>query len=74
MSDASQLMRPGETRRQRNAADKCRAILSGARANFMAHGFGGASMDAIAEAASVSKMTLYRYFDSKEVLFAGRIE
>tara|TARA_Y100001936_G_scaffold224250_1_gene241710 strand:- start:1056 stop:1259 length:204 start_codon:yes stop_codon:yes gene_type:complete len=26
---------------------------------FMAHGFGGASMDAIAEAVSVSKMTLF---------------
>ena len=63
-----------ETRRQRNAADKRRAILLGARAVFMQHGFGGASMDAIADATSVSKMTLYRYFDSKETLFAGLIE
>lgn len=40
----------------------------------MAEGFGGASMDAIAESAGVSKMTVYRYYDSKEALFAGLIE
>ncbi len=39
----------------------------------MEQGFGGASMDAIADEAGVSKMTLYRYFDSKEALFAGLI-
>ncbi len=65
---------PAPSRRARNAADKRRAILDGARGVFMAEGFGGASMDAIAEAAGVSKMTLYRYFDSKEALFAGGIE
>ena len=74
MAETSQLDAPAETRRQRNAADKRRAILQGARDVFMALGFGGASMDAIAEAASVSKMTLYRYFESKEALFAGLIE
>lgn len=74
MVETSQLTHSPQTRRARNAADKRRAILSGARDIFMAHGFGGASMDAIAEAASVSKMTLYRYFDSKEALFAGLIE
>ena len=31
-------------------------------------------MDAIADRAAVSKMTLYRYFESKEALFAGLIE
>lgn len=74
MTETSQLAPRGATRRQRNAADKQRAILRGARDVFMAHGFGSASMDAIADAASVSKMTLYRYFDSKEALFAGLIE
>ncbi|MGB0629345.1 MAG: TetR/AcrR family transcriptional regulator [Alphaproteobacteria bacterium] len=74
MIETSQLAASGETRRQRNAADKRRIILQGAREIFMAHGFGGASMDAIADAATVSKMTLYRYFDSKEALFAGLIE
>lgn len=61
------------SRRARNAADKRRVILDGARGLFMAEGFGGAGMDAIADAAGVSKMTLYRYFDSKEALFAGVI-
>ena len=61
------------SRRAQNAADKRRAILDGARGVFMGEGFGGASMDAIAESAGVSKMTLYRYFDSKEALFAGVI-
>lgn len=60
-------------RRERNAERKRDAILGGARDVFMTHGFGGASMDAIAEAAGVSKMTLYRYFDSKEALFEGLI-
>lgn len=67
----STLDRP--SRRERNAADKRRVVLDGARAVFMEQGFGGASMDAIAEKAGVSKMTLYRYFDSKEALFAGLI-
>ncbi len=74
MVQNSQMARATETRRQRNAAKKRHIILKGAREIFMAHGFGGASMDAIADAASVSKMTLYRYFDGKEALFAGLIE
>ena len=74
METASQLTDRRTSRRVRNAEDKRRAILDGARAVFMANGFGGASMDAIAETAGVSKMTLYRYFDSKEALFAGLIE
>ena len=50
---------------------KRRAIVEGACRVFLAHGFGGANMDAVAEAAGVSKMTVYRYFSSKEALFAG---
>ncbi len=38
---------------------------------FIQAGFAGTSMDAIAEAAGVSKPTLYRYYQSKEALFAG---
>ncbi|MEX2454972.1 MAG: TetR/AcrR family transcriptional regulator [Rhodospirillaceae bacterium] len=64
---------PG-SRRARNAADRRRAILSGARAVFLREGYGSAGMDAIADAAGVSKMTVYRYFDSKEALFAGLVE
>jgi TetR/AcrR family transcriptional regulator, mexJK operon transcriptional repressor len=48
-------------------------ILSGAKAVFLQVGFASASMDAIAAKAGVSKMTIYRHFPSKEVLFAGVI-
>lgn len=52
---------------------KREAILHGARAVFLKHGFGDASMDQVAAAAGVSKMTVYRHFGSKEDLFAGVI-
>ncbi|TGD95778.1 TetR/AcrR family transcriptional regulator [Methylobacterium nonmethylotrophicum] len=50
-------------------SDKRRQIMDGAREVFLAAGFDGASMGAIAKAAGVSKGTLYVYFDSKEALF-----
>lgn len=48
---------------------KRRDIIEGARKVFRAEGFDGASMGQIAQAASVSKGTLYVYFPSKEALF-----
>ena len=39
--------------------DKRRQILNGAREVFLAKGYEGASMDAIAKASGVSKGTLY---------------
>lgn len=48
---------------------KRRQILEGARAVFLARGFDAASMGEIARAASVSKGTLYVYFENKEQLF-----
>jgi AcrR family transcriptional regulator len=41
---------------------------------FVEHGFHGVSMDQIVAAAGGSKATLYRYFDSKESLFAAIID
>ena len=41
---------------------------------FMQQGFEATSMDAIAEAANVSKATLYRYYQSKEALFIAVLE
>ncbi|HEX7008201.1 MAG TPA: TetR/AcrR family transcriptional regulator C-terminal domain-containing protein [Alphaproteobacteria bacterium] len=52
---------------------KRQAILRGATAAFMEHGFGGTRMDIVAALAGVSKMTVYRYFKNKEALFAGVI-
>ncbi len=45
-------------------------ILAAARALFLERGFAGASADAIAKEANVSKETLYRYFSGKEELLA----
>jgi len=49
--------------------EKRQRILAGARHVFFSYGFDGASMDAIARAASVSKGTLYVYFENKNTLF-----
>ena len=48
-------------------------IIRGAKKAFLKYGFERASMDEVAAAARVSKMTVYRYFRSKEELFAGVI-
>lgn len=50
---------------------KVAQILEAAGDIFLAHGFGAASMDAIARAAGVSKATLYAHFKGKEELFAA---
>lgn len=44
-------------------------VLAGARRVFLADGFEGASVDAIAREAGVSKATLYSYFPDKAQLF-----
>lgn len=46
-------------------------ILDAAHHLFRAEGFRGASMERIAEAAGVSKATLYGYFADKEAVFEG---
>jgi AcrR family transcriptional regulator len=50
---------------------KRRQIMDGARAVFLERGFDAASMGEIARRASVSKGTLYVYFESKEELFVA---
>lgn len=52
---------------------KRQQVLDGARRVFLEHGFDGASVDAIAKAAGVSKGTIYAYFPSKEALFETMI-
>jgi AcrR family transcriptional regulator len=53
---------------------KVRQIIRAAKDIFLEHGFGAASMDAIVQAAGVSKATVYAHFSSKEELFAGVVE
>lgn len=50
------------------------AIVDAAQGEFLAKGFDGTSMDAIALSANVSKRTVYNRFRSKEELFAATIE
>ncbi len=48
---------------------KLEQVLEGAREVFLRDGFEGASVDAIARAAGVSKATLYSYFPDKRSMF-----
>ena len=52
---------------------KRQAILDAAKRTFLAQGYSGASVEAIAEAAPVSKPTLYNHFKGKQELFAAVI-
>lgn len=52
---------------------KAAIILDAARAVFVRHGYGAASMDAIARHAGVSKATLYAHFTGKDELFAEMV-
>jgi TetR/AcrR family transcriptional regulator, mexJK operon transcriptional repressor len=50
------------------------AILQAAEAMFFEHGFGGATLEAVAERAGVSKVTLYGHFGDRGGLFEAVIE
>jgi TetR/AcrR family transcriptional repressor of mexJK operon len=52
---------------------KRQAILVSARQAFLEQGYSGVSMEAIAEAAPVSKPTLYSHFHGKQELFSAVI-
>ena len=63
---------PGRTRGRptREEGEALRkSILDAALAVFIARGFEAASMEGIARAAKVAKITLYRHFETKEQLF-----
>lgn len=50
------------------------AILDAAREEFFSHGFAAASIETIAEASKVSKVTVYNRFGSKAALFTIMVE
>lgn len=50
---------------------KRQSIIDAAIEDFRDHGFAGANMTRIAKLAQVSIRTLYKHFESKEVLFDG---
>src|ERR1700729_2822506 len=51
-----------------------RLMLRAAGEAFATHGFHGSSMDEIARAAGITKPMLYRYFGSKEGLYAAYLQ
>ena len=63
--------RPRGRPRREEADAARRLILDAALQEFITHGFAGASMVGIARAAGVAKLTLYRHFETKELLFAA---
>src|ERR1700744_5013917 len=62
------------TRHRMPRAEREDEMLHAAGAVFARSGFHDASMDAIAEAAGISKPMLYNYFGSKQGLYAAYIE
>jgi TetR/AcrR family transcriptional repressor of mexJK operon len=54
--------------------EKRAAILNVAKRLFTTQGFDATSMDAIAAAAGVSKLTVYSHFQDKERLFTAAVE
>src|SRR6266571_2891909 len=67
MTQANQAL-PGRRPTGQRAERKRQAIVAAAREIFVKHGY-DAGMDLIAEAAGVSKVTIYNHFGSKEQLF-----
>ncbi len=56
------------------AAERRKQLLGVARRVFARHGYRGASMESIAEAAGVTKPVLYQHFSSKHALYASLLE
>jgi len=61
------------SRRAQNRQDKERRILDAALRVFADHGYRAATMDLIAEAAGLTKPTLYQYFPGKDALFTAML-
>ncbi len=57
--------------RMKQTERKHLAIIEAAKEEFITHGFLASNMDRISTEAAVSKRTLYRHFESKEVLFVS---
>ncbi|WP_374603125.1 TetR/AcrR family transcriptional regulator [Arenimonas sp.] len=54
--------------------EKRAAILEAAKALFLARGYEGTAMDAVAQGAGVSKLTVYSHFQDKESLFVEAVK
>lgn len=65
---------PAPPRRRVPRAEREQTMLDAAGRAFATRGFHAASMDAIAEAAGISKPMLYNYFGSKDGLYVAYVE
>ena len=75
MSRARQDARPVQAGApQSRRVDKKTQILDVASEWFLAHGYAGTSISAMARESGISKESIYRYFSSKEVLLEAVIE
>lgn len=63
-----------QSRRELNKARTRAAIMKAARARFANAGANGVTMDEIAEAADVSRATLFNYFASKAAIIVALVE
>jgi AcrR family transcriptional regulator len=61
-------------RRRLRRAERREQILAGATRAFAARGFAATSLDDVAEAAAVSKVLLYRHFESKTDLYRAVLD
>jgi len=55
-------------------AERAAAILDGAATAFARGGYAGTSMEDIAAASGITKLIVYRHFDSKEELYRSVLE
>jgi len=60
-----------EERKEREKQMRRQQIMDAAKKVFASKGFGGATMENIAEEAEFSPATLYLYFKNKDELFAS---
>lgn len=70
MSDLRHTATPGRPKDM----TKRQSILDAAKCLFLELGYEGSSMDSIALAAGVSKLTVYNHFNDKETLFIAAVE
>jgi AcrR family transcriptional regulator len=69
-----QLSLDGLPRRRLRRAERREQILAGATRAFAAKGFAATSLDDVADSAEVSKVLLYRHFESKTDLYRAVLD
>lgn len=63
-----------KSRRDEYSESSRRALIASARRHFAVHGFVGASLDAVAAEARMTKGAVYHHFGNKQALFAAVLD